>query len=241
MNTTSMPAAKSITPKQVRIETLFDQFKALGTRRKTKKLEKMGSFLIEFETRQIELDRQRPASFNFFELFRVGSSEVWHTQFLAWLLNARADHGQGDLFFRAFVAACKLPLPVDSIRRYQVRPEINLSESIPDIVIFAPRQFLILVENKIYAAEGVDQLGREYRDLKRMADSLEVPKSQRFAVFLTPRGQQPITADDPAHWITLSYRRLATALADDTATHINDKKVCYLLADWRKTVISFGE
>ena len=218
---------------------LFHQFELLRAHRKAEKLERMSSFLTEFEARLIELSRQRPPTFNLFELFNVGSSEVWHTQFLAWLLDARADHGQGDLFFGAFVTACDLPLPLDSIRHYRVHPEFESMESIPDIVIFAPRQFLILVENKIYAAEGEEQLAREYRDLQRIADSLEVPDSRRFAVFLTLGGYAP-TTDDPARWITLSYRQLATAFADAVMPNLKEEKVRYLLEDWRRTVLSFG-
>jgi hypothetical protein len=65
--------------------------------------------------------------------------------------------------------------------------------------------FVIHIENKIRAAEGLDQTRREWADLLKRAKSLEIPSNAIHAFFLT---MDDTSADNPT-FVSLSWRAIA--------------------------------
>jgi hypothetical protein len=137
---------------------------------------------------------ERADDFNLLRVLQLTGNEIRHSMVLAWLLDhdmqRLGTHAQGDLGFRLFLEAFKLPANYAEAN-YWVRREVAGEDSIVDIEIACRGCFLIHVENKIWASEGADQTNREWDDLQRRADALGVPADARHALFLTPRGTAP--------------------------------------------------
>lgn len=116
-----------------------------------------------------ELSRLSGADFNVFKIVKVVHDEVRHSAFLAELLNPKGSHGQGDLFLRLFVQ--KL-----GITDFQCETSVAVVEKHIgavtettggriDILINDFNGNHIIIENKIYANDGVNQLIR-YHNFK---------------------------------------------------------------------------
>ena len=183
------------------------------------------------------LASRRATCFNAFEVLRVGQDEVVHSGVLAWLLDDAGGHGQGPLFLNLLTGALALPITLDSRHRYLVRREFSGRQSVIDVCVCRPHDFLIYIENKIGAAEGPDQVDRELRDLHRTAEANGVPETRRFAVFLTPEGRRPVSGD-PSTWKCLSYGELETAFRTALPA-IEDAKAAVFVADWLDTIATW--
>jgi hypothetical protein len=159
--------------------------------------------------------------FNIFKILKVDRREVnTHSAFLANLLNPKGLHGQGYLFLRTFLNQCHgmgltrvgtvqesplLPLSDCAIeeyewyvkREYHTRGNGNL-----DIVIRCPElKYLCVIENKVDAWEGKDQLQSYYDWMSGQQDY-----SYRMLIFLTPKGTRSYTAKNAAY-LQLSYQK----------------------------------
>lgn len=207
---------------------VLSHFDELRSQQRTERLERMQRFLARFA--QIE----PPPDFNTFSLLGVATDEVVHTRFLAWLLDHRADHGQGRVFVRAFLELCGLPLREDSLSHYHLRPEFSGLESIIDIMICRPGDFLVYVENKVLSAEGPHQAERESRDMRRTGSAMGVPEGRQIPVFLTPEGRAPTTGSTAA-WKPVSYAQLACCLRE-VLPNIGDRRIRFIIEDWIETV-----
>jgi hypothetical protein len=219
------------------MKSVIGEFHTLRLTQQEKRLAGMTTFLKEFAEWDPER-RARKVDFNLFSLFKIETDEVRHSRFLAWLLDARSGHGQGSMFLRAFVEACHLDIPLAALDRYRVQTEVSGIESIIDLSVTTRGAFVIYLENKILASEGLDQLNRELRDMRRVGRSLRVPRARQFAVFLTPEGRAP-TSGDAAHWVSISYGQLARAF-EKLLPEIENAKVRDVLQDWIEAILVFG-
>ena len=117
-----------------------------------------------------ELSRLSGADFNVFKIVKVVHDEVRHSAFLAELLNPRGSHGQGDLFLRLFVE--KLGITDFQCESAVAIVEKHIGEVTEttggriDIFIDDHRGNHIIIENKIYAKDGDNQLIR-YHNFKQ--------------------------------------------------------------------------
>jgi len=219
------------------MRAFIDDFQALRASMRSERRERMAAFLSAFEITHRRLCRER-VDFNLFSLLRMGCDEVRHSQVLAWFLDAGSGHGQGTAFLRAFVELCDLDIPVEAMNRYWVRTEFSGQESIIDVMVCRRREFLIYLENKVFAREGDDQLAREFRDMRRLGASLGIPEERQFAIFLTPQAKPPLSGD-PAHWRIVSYDGIAKAFGE-LLPGISSGKVKGFLQDWVETIATFG-
>ena len=220
-----------------RMQTFIADFRALRESKRETRLQEMGSFLATFEATHRHIWRNR-VDFNVFHLLGVRSDEMTHSAVLAWLLKAESGHGQGDLFMRAFIELCSLDIPDWLLDRYTVRTECVGAESIIDVMVVRRGEFLVYLENKVYAPEGHKQVDREFRDMRRLGVSLKIPEKRQFPVFLTPRGRRP-SSGDPTRWRALSYGDLAEAFAA-LLPNIAAPKVKVLVQDWIDAISTFG-
>lgn len=178
------------------------------------------------------------ARFNIFRLLEFGADEVRHTQILAWLMRKDEDHGQGNLFFRALAECAELPLHDADFESYRVAAEYAGLEAITDIVIFSPGRFAIAIENKIHAAEGIDQTNREARDLLRLASAFGIPSSRCYGLFISPDGREPASRGI-IPWTPLAQRVLTTGFMAGLEAIRDDKLREFIrdlheaAADWR--------
>src|ERR1051325_1383360 len=159
-------------------------------------LEFLESFVTENEG-LLELER-RVGRFNLFDALGIVRDELKHSNFLAWLLNPSASHGQGDLFLKGVVLDLLrkarqqgLPLPVspvevdgerlDDAEVLRERPcRLDLC-----IVSKAP-SFVVAIENKVDASEHGKQLAKYIEGV-----CTAYPEQRALFVFLTRRGDDP--------------------------------------------------
>lgn len=109
-------------------------------------------------------------NFNVFKILNVESSEVrLHSSMLAEFLNPKGSHGQGDVFLKAFVnlfnitdfdtktAEAKVEVDIGTINDdYTEGGRI-------DILVVDGNGKKIIIENKIYATDQLNQLVRYYK------------------------------------------------------------------------------
>lgn len=159
-----------------------------------------------------ELERHL-SGFNLFRVLRFAAGELRHSNVLAWLLTPDDSHGLGDTFLRRWLMrvlhdsdiATDIPVAdvdVSHFRSVQVFREWGRIDVLVQIRL-DDDDWVIAIENKIHATQGVDQLDR-YR--KRVEASF--PKSKRALVFLRMREEDP----EDERWIAADYHQVAEVL-----------------------------
>lgn len=104
-------------------------------------------------------------SFNIFNILHVAHYEVrTHSPMLAELLNPTGSHGQGAIFLRHFCTGLGIQnFDAESARvrtEYHIGPQTAEEGGRIDILISDKNRCHIIIENKIYAGEQPNQLGR---------------------------------------------------------------------------------
>jgi hypothetical protein len=151
--------------------------------------------------------------FNLLDVMQVNGRELMHSGVLAWLLardligqGVLGTHAQGSLGFRLFLEEVGLPSSYASDdNSYWVATEVCGAESIMDVEVACRGRFLIHIENKIWSCEGEEQTRREWRDARRRANDLNIPKANVHAFFLSPDGRSPVENN----FIPLSWSQIA--------------------------------
>ena len=153
-----------------------------------------------------ELAEEQRAEFDAIDFLRLSNDEEFHSNFLAWLLGPQQNHGLGDYFLKTFLyqtctAASKLGISAITPARIHAtdwsQTEVRREWQYIDILILnRDARFVCAVENKIWAAEGIDadgtsQLTRYRETLKR-----EFPDFTRRYVFLSPKGVCPFREEE---------------------------------------------
>jgi hypothetical protein len=219
-----------MTPERMeRMSVLIAEIGSQAKAHKETNLNRIRDFLNYWSQFQIDQVTSGPSRFNVVEQSGLYSDERQHSAILAWLLDARSSHSQGNAFLYRFAQMLGLQLKGDA-GAYTVRPEFPGLESIADVVVFRKGDVLIYIENKTFADEGEEQLGRQERDMRRWSYGLGVPEARRFAVFLTPQGRVPTSGDAKA-WRTLSYVELSDGL-ESVVDSITDAKLRCFVQDW---------
>ena len=155
------------------------------------------------------------------DIFRVlglDGREEFHSNFLAWLLNPRGSHGLEGFFLQRFLLQSRLgrgAIKADAISSTEVSRERHLElngyQGRLDIQIRNDTvQFLCVIENKVWSAEGDGQLS-----FYRQALAKEFPKYRLHHIFLTPLGASPDEQEEKGQWTTISYSDILKVV-DDT-------------------------
>jgi hypothetical protein len=158
---------------------------------------------------------------SFFGVMEVGRLEVAHTRTLAWILNPKkvSEHGFGDALLRAFL---KYICECDSVSSFDVckvnvergyRNSLAEDAGRTDIWIeggsINSTPWLVVIEAKIDASEGDQQLDRYNEEIKKWRATHRNAEIHR--VFLTPDGRASISGQ---RWTPASFPRLAHVLWD---------------------------
>jgi len=151
-------------------------------------------------------------STNFFNILKLESAEIRHSNFLAWLLDPSGSHNLGDIFLRWFLRDIFSDEKVEWSDEFQV-DHYNLSNvkvyrewKNIDILIEAD-EFVVSIENKVYAQESEHQLS-----VYRARVAKHFPDKHAAFVFLTPEGFTPRKEENSEHYITYSYSEIARNL-----------------------------
>jgi hypothetical protein len=216
------------------MRTLIEHFRKLSDSKRGERMIHMSDFITTFSEVRVRNRRTMKPRFNVFDVLQVGADEVRHSSILAWLCDADANHGQGNIFLRGMLEACSVDIPPNALSDYDVRTEFSGAESIIDVMISKAGEFLIYLENKIFAEEGVDQLNREYRDMRYFGDILRVPERRQYAIFLTRNRLVKLRTGDPKQWSRIFYPDLSVAV-QKTAEGTSDLKLKGFLEDLAET------
>ena len=153
-----------------------------------------------------------------------GRLEVAHTRALAWLLDPNGQHGFDNALVNSRLSKLsrlsrRRTFYVDSVeaeRFYSIsagedagRTDVWVEGSWTERTVTKPG--LIVVEAKIDACEGEEQLGRYDTEIRRRREDRAIETDSVCRVFLTPEGRNAATAED---WEALSFSNLAKAFWD---------------------------
>jgi hypothetical protein len=147
--------------------------------------------------------------FNPFSVLKIDHYEIRHSNMLGWLLHPSENHGLGVHFLEKLLleiinsgnAEEPIALPVAELREWNFVDSKVLREykNIDVLVTSRSNRFVLLIENKIRAGLGKDQLQR-YWDLVQQ----EFSGYRVIPVFLTLQGDQP----DHIAYYSLSHAKV---------------------------------
>lgn len=167
--------------------------------------EKLEQFMLNID----ELNRlsKYKNEVNFFEITGMVYKEIKHSNFLAWLLNANANHGLGDKFIRKFMQNVikqnkdnkDLPLDIITISFLDFSSFIIRREwkNIDIFLVSDKEKVTITIENKIFASERKNQT-LDYRNKIEPIYS----DYKNFYIYLTREG---VEAQDSDYWCCADY------------------------------------
>ena len=144
-------------------------------------------------TEDIKQGEKEP--FNVFELCGVWSTEMRHSAILAYLLNPQSSHKFGTAFLKKFYE--QIGLNHFTTEGSHVETELSFDNGRMDIVILNNHNQTVVIENKIYAKDQKEQLGRYQKWLKG--------KGQFALLYLTLDGHEASEKD--VDYLRISYRR----------------------------------
>lgn len=182
--------------------------------------------LASIERLGLALRKKTAPSYNLFEVLNIRHLETRvHTPFLANLLSPNGSHHQGDLFYRLFI---KRLFPYVKIRqKFKAGPFLRIIEEQYvsdygriDIVIrnYDPdNPFALIVENKIYAGDQLNQLERYYNIGK---SRFRLKDEQLKIYYLT------LDKSEPSH----------KSIDNETLIDLKAKDVLHLLGYWTDIV-----
>ncbi|HEX5010779.1 MAG TPA: PD-(D/E)XK nuclease family protein [Planctomycetota bacterium] len=183
-----------------------------------------GNLCAGFQRACEEWQRQQEATaddFNILAVLELTGKELRHSMALAWMLCRDIDrlgtHAQGNQGFRFFLREVGLP-DWFADTSYRVAREVSGENARVDIEVYARGKFLLHIENKIWSSEGIDQTEREWSDMQRRAEWLEIPKDRRadqvVGLYLSPSGSEPqCVSFRPVRWsqVARAFDRFAEA------------------------------
>ena len=156
---------------------------------------------------EVEWKKKEAPFFNVFRMLRIERDETrLHSRFIAHLLDPYGSHGQQYLFLKEFLKILSIAGFSHSIsdvveRRWEIKTEEQITgESRADISIRSDH-FTALIENKVDAQEGVQQLERYSQWLQKQ--KVKDPSMVTCLVLLDPNGSlSELSAQPDVH---LSY------------------------------------
>lgn len=151
---------------------------------------------------------------NFFEITGMVSKEIKHSNFLAWLFNANANHGIGDKFIRKFMQKVMkenqgskainsdiLHLSLLDYDTFMIKREWK---NIDIFMVSDEEKYTITIENKIYASERQNQT----LDYRSKVEPIYKGYTNIY-IFLTIDGLQ---AQDSEYWCNANYYMVVEAI-----------------------------
>ena len=156
---------------------------------------------------RLDLGLQNP---NIFQILRISKTEIRHSNFLAWLLDANQSHKLGDIFLKRFIRQVFTSEKFHDVNQIDVE-ELDLSKvqilrewKNIDILILL-ENVVVCIENKVLSKEHSNQLNR-YR---KIIDE-NFKDYRKTYVFLTPEGD--LTDDETEIYEPISYNFIIETL-----------------------------
>ena len=151
---------------------------------------------------------------NFFRVTKINNWEIKHSNFLAWLFDAKGSHKLGDSVILQFLKIVIKNNPnkfgENALKDFSLLDFKNFSvereKNNLDISIYSPKDCIaITIENKIKANERKKQT-IDYR--QKVKEKFPDPYNRIF-IFLTPLGKE---AQDKENWCVATYYDVVEAI-----------------------------
>lgn len=162
--------------------------------------------LLDPDFERLELAMREP---NIFRALGIERHEIWHSNFFAYLLNPKENHGLGDIILRKFLRdvfgdeRAKERTVFDADLLSLQDAGIQREWKNIDILIELPSD-VVVIENKVDSTDHSNQLKR-YQSLAIE----EFPSKKKHFVYLTPTGSDPSIAEDRDVYVNYSYEQVA--------------------------------
>ena len=186
----------------------IDSQEALGDQRTLEAFVVDNSDLEQLETHL--------GQFNIFEAIGAVRQEIRHSDFLAFLLNPKENHGLGDEFVtrllqKSLLSAHESPTfisPVDldvwNLDNLSVRREW---QDLDVLLVDESKRFVVIIENKIDSGEHSQQLKRYYELAAK-----HYPNYKIIGLYLTPDGKPPSNEN----YVAIDYTLISEILVSLT-------------------------
>lgn len=231
----------------VQFKYLLQKYNSFEHQLAQKEIASLSGLLQAYQQKQKELaivmQREAP-EYNLFEVLRIRHYEAKvHTPFLAHLLNPKANHQQGRLFFDSFLASVlQQPCNAEQVKDIKILSERRNAFGQIDIEIWYRQQGVqkaIVIENKIYHHDGEAQLHRYYRYLTENK-KIFIPDVQ--IVYLTLEGREPSQnslGSVPVECLkSISYRSDIASWLSAVVKGLEPNPVFYTIQQYLKTINS---
>lgn len=196
---------------------------------------KCASIITDHDFEKIELSLRAP---NIFSALAIERKELRHSNFLAYILDPRENHGLKDIALRKLLrdifseskAINRTIFDADYIDFQTI--EIRREWRNIDVLIIL-NDDIILIENKVDTVDHSNQLKR-YRKIAEEA----FPKKHRHYVYLTPFGGDPQDAESRDSYINYSYLQISEIIESILKLYNNSisQKISFYLSDYLTTV-----
>jgi hypothetical protein len=167
-------------------------------------LQALTALVVDPELEELEA---RLDPFNIFEAIGMTTQEIRHSNFLAFLLNPKQNHGLGNTFLKRFLqkalmegSSAKAPITPIDVNVWSFDDLVVHREhlNIDILLVSEDHQLAIIIENKIASGEHSGQLARYYSLIKT-----HYPNCNKIVgMYLTPEGNEP---SDEENYFAVSY------------------------------------
>lgn len=135
--------------------------------------------------------------FNMFDILKITTTEIRHSNVLSWFLDPKGNHGLGDRILRAVIQHIAVTQNEPDTEKIDFQ-SFRIQREWKNIDILAEsNEFVLCIENKIFSGEHDNQLAR-YKEIIEN----KYPNHKKMYVYLTPYG---IKSSDPENWYSMSY------------------------------------
>ena len=200
--------------------------------------QRFSEFIAAYHEAKKPMDAAKQLGFaaNVWQAAGLGSDEVRNSKVLKWLLDWRGDHGQGDKILRQFLQLLPENFKQLSLENYLTTAEccpLGDQESRVDIEIDADN-FLLFIEIKINAIEGINQLQRYQQIAKAKAKN-----RPWLVVYLTKAGSLPINYQQQNGFMALSWKQVGKMLKNYEKTAHVDNRAAWLIHQFANHINTF--
>ena len=182
---------------------------------------------------RLELGLKKP---NIFDVLKVETNEVRHSNFVAWLLDPNGSHKLGNIFLKLFLRQVFASNKFSSVSSIDVEAfpleKVQIQREWKNIdILISSDEFVVCIENKIFSKEHSNQLNR-YKNIIEE----NFPNQIKTYVYLSPEGIPSETETES--YEPLSYEFLADLIERVLSIHGDtfDDQVKTYLKDYAVTV-----
>ena len=197
-------------------------------------IEKVDDFLLNGtdELEELQLENTN----NIFDILKCDKAELKHSNFLAWLFDAKQGHGLGNKFLKNFIKKLKEKNKdriqnVSLFENYKVETEVKTEtkKGRIDILISSKEEkFVICIENKIESKESTNGENETQLNKYRKYVQKEFPKSEGYKqlfIYLTALNETP---SDEKNWIATDYECIVKVLEEILDNVISDNAKIFI-------------